>query len=154
MSIRNRLEDAQYMWEAGRLEGAFVSVLIAVAATSKLVFPKRGDKEAFEGFLSQGWFQRISVEYRGEVHPVYHIFYKWIRCELIHEGTIPVDVRFVEDPEQGVLGIRAGGAPEYVLEVSKGWYFELMATVLEADVNRNLLSELTKSGFLPIRRLS
>jgi hypothetical protein len=142
MSIQNRLEDAQVLWNAGRLEGAFVSALIAVAVTARRTFPnQKGDRQAFEDFLRQRWFERISVEYRGEVHPVYHIFYKWFRCELIHEGALPVDVEFMADPEPGLLSIRAGGAPDYILKVSKGWFNELLGTVINAEVNRVLFKQ-------------
>jgi hypothetical protein len=139
MSIQNRLEDAQLLWSAGRLEGAFVSVLIAVAGAARRTFPnQKGDRQAFEDFLRQGWFERISVEYRGEIHPVYHIFYKWFRCELIHEGALAIDVEFMSDPEPGVPSIRAGGAPDYILKVSKRWFNELLGTVMNAEVNRDL----------------
>lgn len=139
MSIQNRLDDAQLLWQSGRLEGAFVLALIAVAATARRTFPDtKGDRQAFEDFLSQGWFKRLSVEYREEVHLIYHIFYKWFRCELIHEGALPVDVEFMPDPEPGALGIRAGGAPDYVLKVSYGWFQELVKTVTSAEVNRDL----------------
>jgi hypothetical protein len=141
MSIRSRLEDAQLLWNAGRLEGAFVSALIAVAATARRTFPnKKGDREVFEDFLRKEWFERISVEYRGEAHPVYHIFYKWFRCELIHEGALPVGVEFMPDPQPGVLGIRAGGAPDYVLKISEGSFNELLQTVIHAQVNHDLMS--------------
>jgi len=135
MSIRSRLEDAQTLWESGRREGAFVLALIAVAATARRKFPNQGDREAFENFLRQGWFERLSVEYRGEAHPVYHIFYKWFRCELLHEGSLPIDVELMQDPNPGMLGIRAGGAPDYLLKVSYGWFHELITTVTSADVN-------------------
>jgi len=143
MSIRARVEDAQYLWDAGRLEGAFVSALIAVAATARRTFPNEmGDRKAFETFLDQGWFKRLSVEYRGEIHPVYHIFYKWFRCELIHEGALPVDVEFMADPKPGVLAIRAGGAPSHILKFSHGWFYELMKTITSADVNSGLFHEV------------
>jgi hypothetical protein len=139
MSIKNRLEDAELLWKSGRLEGAFVLAFIAVAATARRTFPgTKGDRQVFDEFLSQGWFKRLSVEYRGEVHPIYHIFYKWFRCELIHEGTLPVDVEFMPAPEPGALGIRAGGAPSYALKVSYGWFQELVKTVTNAEVNRDL----------------
>jgi hypothetical protein len=82
----------------------------------------------------------MQVEYRGEVHPMCHIFYKWFRCNLIHEGELPVDVQIIPDSEPGMLGVRAGGAPEYVLQVSQGWYEELVGTVIRAEVNRDLFS--------------
>jgi hypothetical protein len=140
MSIRSRIEDAIILWDAGRLEGALLLALTATAATARRRFPDRkiGDRQAFEDFLRQGWFERLSIEYRGEVHPVYHILYKWFRCELAHEGALPVDIEFVPDPEPNVLFMRAGGAPEYILKVSHGWFRELVHAVMNADVNREL----------------
>jgi hypothetical protein len=35
MSVRERIEDAKMLWEAGRKEGAFVMILIAVAKPPK-----------------------------------------------------------------------------------------------------------------------
>ncbi|NLH40624.1 MAG: hypothetical protein GX448_02200 [Planctomycetes bacterium] len=49
-----------------------------------------------------------------------------------HEGGLPVDVQFM-DTEQ--LSVRAGGAPEYVLEVSHGWFHWLIRSVVEAPCN-------------------
>ena len=147
MSIRTRIEDAQYLWSADRLEGAFVLVPIAAAATARRMFPnEKSDRKAFEDFLDQGWFKRLSVEYRGEVHPINHVLYKWFRCELIHQGALPVDVEFMADSEPGVLGIRAGGAPDYILKVSHGWFQELIKTVADADVNRDLFHKESGNG--------
>ena len=139
MSIRSRIDDAKVLWESNRLEGAFLLALVAVAATARRQSPnQKGDKQVFEDFLRQGLFERLSVEYRGDLHPVYHIFYKWFRCELVHEGSLPVDVEFMPDPEPGMLSIRAGGAPEYVLKVSRGWFQELVHVVTTAEVNKDL----------------
>ena len=125
MSIKCHLEDAEFLWKSERLEGAFALVLIAVAATSRRVFPRPiGDQKAFEDFLDQGWFKNIHVEYREELHQMRHIFYKWFRCELIHEGGLPVDVEIIPDSKPGVLSVRAGGTPEYTLQVSRGWFHE------------------------------
>jgi hypothetical protein len=35
MSVRERIEDAKMLWNAGRKEGAFIMILIAVAATAR-----------------------------------------------------------------------------------------------------------------------
>ena len=54
MSVSVRVEDALLLWERGRREGAFLTALIAVAATFRKRFPDRkmlGDREAFEAFL-------------------------------------------------------------------------------------------------------
>ena len=138
MSIRARVEDALFLWDKGRLEGAFLNALIAVAATARRIYPDRtvvSDRESFEQFLTSAHSVRIRVEYRGELHPVEHIFYKWLRCELVHEGGIPVDIHFTPDAEPGVMAVRAGGAPEYVLKISHGWFDHLIYAVVHAPVN-------------------
>jgi hypothetical protein len=40
MSIAQRLEDAEFLWDSGRFEGAFLSALIAFAATARRVRPR------------------------------------------------------------------------------------------------------------------
>ncbi len=115
MSILARVEDALLLWDNGRKEGAFLSVLIALAATSRLRFPDCkavSDRDAFVRFMESACAGRISVEYRGECLPVEQILYKWIRCQLVHEGGLPVDIQFMPDSAQGVRTLRAGGAPE------------------------------------------
>ena len=138
MSIRARVEDAMFLWEKGRREGAFLSALIAVAATSRRRFPDRkalSDREAFERFVAAAHSVRLSVEYRGEVHPIEHVLYKWLRCELVHEGELPVDIAFMPDDRPGALSVRAGGAPEFVLKLSNGWLHHLVGTVVAAPEN-------------------
>ena len=72
--IRNRIDDALILWENGREEGAFLSALIAVAATARLSYPKMKDRECFEQFLRDTHSVRLSVEYRGKCHSIDHIF--------------------------------------------------------------------------------
>ena|SRR5438128_1369457 len=138
MSIRQRIDDATYLWDSGRREGAFLSALIAVAAMSRRKYPQKGDREAFEQFLKDGCAARVSVEFRGELHPVEHIFYKWLRCELVHDAGIPIDIQFMADDGPG-LSLRAGGAPEYVLKLSYGWFHHLLNTAANAVENRGVL---------------
>jgi len=137
MSIASRIQDAVMLWENGRTEGAFLLVLIAVAASSRRRYPDRKtikDREAFERFLTEAMSARLHVEYRGDCHSVEHIFYKWLRCELVHEGGLPLDIEFMS-PDDG-LSLRAGGAPEYVLKVSRGWFHHLVRAVMTAPENR------------------
>lgn len=134
------------LWENGRLEGAFLSALIAVAATSRRRYQDRQavrDREAFERFLTDAMSVRLSVEYRGECHTIEHIFYKWLRCELVHEGGLPVDIEFMA--EDG-LSVRAGGAPEYVLKISRGWFHHLLNSVAGAPENRDLFPSARADG--------
>lgn len=137
MSIRLRVNDALFLWKNDRSEGAFLSALIAVAATARKRYPELTDRDAFEQFLVDAHTVRISIEYRGEVHPVEHIIYKWLRCELVHEGAVPVDIEFIPDEGPG-LSLRAGGAPEYVLKLSHGWFHHLVNAAVTAPENREL----------------
>ena len=49
----DRLEDARVLSKVGRLEGAFIEVLIAAAATSRKRYPRDtwGDADAFKNFI-------------------------------------------------------------------------------------------------------
>ena|SRR5262244_1187249 len=147
MSIRARVEDTLFLWESGHSEGAFLNALVAVAATARRVYPDRkaiSDRESFEQFLASVNSARIKVEYRGECHSVEHIFYKWLRCELVHEGGIPVDIQFMPDNRPGFMSVRAGGAPEYVLKISHGWFHHLITAVICAPVNADQFSDSVK----------
>lgn len=125
--IHERVADAKMLWTAGRREGAFLMVLVAVAARARQDYPRQvGDRDAFERFIESRFRTRISVEFRGELHSLERILYKWMRCELVHDGGLPVDLRFNDDAAPGELGLRAGGAPEYVLLVSPGWFEQLI----------------------------
>jgi len=147
MSIKARIEDAQFLWAKGRHEGAFLSALVAIAATSRRIYPypAHKDGEAFERFLNQGVFGRLSAVFRGEVLPVYRIFYKWVRCQLAHEGTLPCDLDFVPGTLTGPLSIRAGGAPEFKLRLSQSWFHEIVHTVKSAPVNADIFTQTSNA---------
>jgi hypothetical protein len=142
VSIKVRIEDALFLWDHGRREGAFLSALIAVAATSRQRFAasKVRDREAFERFLESTHSIRLAVEYRGALHSIEHIFYKWFRCELVHEGALPIDIEFLTDVDPRQLSIRAGGAPAFVLRISPGWFHHLVGAVIKAPENHVLFS--------------
>jgi hypothetical protein len=53
-----------------------------------------------------------------------------MRCELVHDGGLPIDLHFIENAEPGELSVRAGGAPNYVLLISPGWFDQLIAWAL------------------------
>jgi hypothetical protein len=144
MSIRRRVEDAMTLHDLGRFDGALLSALIAAAATALKERPdkKIGDRECFEAFLAKGTSQRIvGVEFRGELHSIPYIFYKWLRCELVHEGGIPMGIEFVGDVGSRLLSIRAGGAPNYVLQLSHGWLFEILDLVRTSPLNNDDFKE-------------
>ena len=130
MSIANRLEDARCLWKAGRVEGAFLIVLVATAAAARKRYPsEKSDRRAFEQFVASASRAKLSVEFRGQLHPIEHVLYTWLRCELVHTGTVPFDIEFVDDGHPNDLSLRAGGAPEYVLKLSFGWFHHLFRAV-------------------------
>ena len=135
MSIRKRIEDALFLYKNGHYEGAFLNALVAVAATARREDPDRKmkDGDCFEAFLNKRRRNVLEVEFHGELHTIPHIFYKWFRCELVHEGGLPIDVEFIESDE---LSLRAGGAPNYVLKMSHGWFHWLVAAVVKAACNK------------------
>jgi len=100
MSIKNRIKDAQILYANGQREGALLSVLIAVAATSRRRYLKDKDKEAFTKFVGEemktitGHVTNYSIKFRNEVMPLQNLLYKFIRCELAHEAQLPEDIIF------------------------------------------------------------
>ena len=143
MSIKARIDDAQFLWEEGRYEGAFLSALVAVAATSRRIYPKPKYKDwkAFQSFLNQGVFGRLSAEFRGKALPAYYIFYEWVRCQLVHEGALPVDLDFIPNTLNDPLTIRAGGDPECKLLFSQSWFHEIVHTVMTAPINADIFPQ-------------
>lgn len=130
--IEKRIDDASFLWKHDRRESAFLLVLIAVASVSKLRYPNLKDGEAFRAVLKDFKSSGVrGVEYRGKLEPIEQIFYRWVRCQLVHEGELPVDLKFQED-EKGSMSVGAGGAPEFVLKLGTGWFFHFAKSVLES----------------------
>lgn len=49
-----------------------------------------------------------------------------MRCELAHRASFPEDVQlYVVDDDLEDLRIQAGGAPDYCVRLSDGWYWWL-----------------------------
>lgn len=131
--IHNRINDALFLWENGRHESAFLIALIAVAAIARQRYPKMKDREGFEQFLRDTRLRISGVEFRGKLEPLEHIFYKWLRCQLVHEAALPLDIQFVAENEEGWMSIRAGGAPEHLLKIGHGWFHHMIGSVKQAQ---------------------
>ncbi|MFL6094053.1 MAG: hypothetical protein ACJ71Y_01225 [Blastococcus sp.] len=125
MTVAERLDDAEALWAAGRREGALLNALVALAAQSRIEMPRsqeRSDRVAFESLLAQAHTWHMEVEHRGKLVAFDRLIYTWVRCELVHEGALPTDVRIddgVGGPDELVVG--AGGGSEYVVRLSPGW---------------------------------
>lgn len=143
--ISDHIDDALFLWKSGRKEGALLFALIAVAATARLRYPKMKDRDCFEHFLHDTHLPVLRVEYRGECHPFEHIFYKWLRCQLVHEGGLPLDIHFIGDDVPGSMSVRAGGAPEYILKIGHGWFNHLIGSVIQAPENSERFRKKEKS---------
>ncbi len=105
MSIRSRLEDATALWTAGRKEGAFVQILIAVAATSRKRYSRDewDDSESFRnyvydemGVITGGPKYDVALPFRGRTVPLEDILYAHFRCQLLHEADLPEDINLIE----------------------------------------------------------
>jgi hypothetical protein len=58
-----------------------------------------------------------------------------MRCQLVHEGGIPIDIEFMQDVQPGSMSVRAGGAPEFILKIGTGWFHHMIGSVAQAVEN-------------------
>ena len=116
-----------------------MNILLAVDATALKKYPDMKKKAGarITRFLTEASGIRLSVEYSGECKPVEDLLYKWFRCEVAHAGGLPSNIEFMPDTEPGTRSVRAGGAPDYVLKVSYGWFDFLVQAVVNDEVNRD-----------------
>jgi hypothetical protein len=146
MSVQTCLEDARLLIEHGRDEGALLSVLVAVAATARRRFPQgtKGDRGAFEAFVTQeipniSSMNSISLMFQGQNRPLGEVLYKWLRCNLAHEGELPPEIGFVPDPVPGKLLVHnQAGPPERIV-------FSHTLVILLAD----MVARAKENGDLP-----
>jgi hypothetical protein len=102
MSVKDRIEDSKLLFHAGRLEGALISVLLAVAATSRQRYPattNMGDRAAFEQFLKDERAKitggaEVTIDFCGQALTLEGILYKFVRNCLIHEAELDDHVSF------------------------------------------------------------
>lgn len=100
MSIKERITDARILYSNGQREGALMSVLVAVAATSRKRYPMPcKDREAFTKFVGEEMKTitgagGVLVKFREEMISLQELLYKFVRCELAHEAKLPEDIVF------------------------------------------------------------
>lgn len=134
MSIQNRIEDARILYSHNRIEGAFLNALVAIAAAARVKYPRPiPDSKAFYDYLKGADPDRHSYEFRGKPEKLSKILYTWMRCELAHEGALPVDIKIVPDKEPGKYFIQAGGGVEKTFKISKG-YFHILIRYAESNI--------------------
>jgi hypothetical protein len=108
--IHSRVDDAAFCGTWAALKVPFVLVLVAAAARRARPRPVQ-DSDAFEGNLRDHFPWRISVEYQGTLWPLERVFYKLLRCQLVHEAGFVADAQFLNDVDPNELVVRAGGDP-------------------------------------------
>jgi len=153
MSVKDRIEDAQVLYKNGRYEGALVSVLMAVAATSRKRYPdpkprklkgkkaeyKNSDNYVFRKFISEempklapGWSEDnpLPISFQGEQLLLPELLYRYIRCELYHKAELPTCIKF-NDGE----GLEVTVLNNKEITFSKGLISYLTKLVVEAPEN-------------------
>jgi hypothetical protein len=132
--IEKKIEDAIFLWNNDRRESALIIAMVCIASLSRKRYPLEKDGEAFKKmFRDFRGHINIQVEYRGKLEPIETIFYKWIRCQLIHEAEMPFDIELIEDTKFGKMSIRAGGRPTFILQIGTGWFFHIIDSLLDSQ---------------------
>ena len=144
MSIKSRIEDAELLWNQGRKEGAWVSALIAAAATSRKRYPRPiTDNQAFKSFIRdvlpmlmygkplQGTPNPIIIF---DQTPVEDIVYEHLRCNLVHEAEPSQLITFSESKivDGKLQATLAVGSPNVIPDF---WVLHLIKAVREAPEN-------------------
>lgn len=163
MSIRQLVEDAEFLRDRGRALGAMSILLLAVAGTSRKEFPEgtrsrrdanaeMTDGEAYVLFLKQRLRTMlvvsdggedidgsgVKVRFRGRDFDVAYILYKFYRCKLAHLGELPGDVQFAPVAEGRRFpnpSFDARISEGDVLRLGHGWIDLLLSAVREARCN-------------------
>jgi hypothetical protein len=116
--------------------------LVAASATARRKYPKlKNDRQGFERLLLGARKWRLSLEFRGAQVPIERLLWKWLRCELVHEAGLPVDIQLTPIATGGELSARAGGAPDYALQLSEAWLHHVLDVVIYDPVNQDLFPE-------------
>ena len=153
MSVRQRLEDALLLWKYGRKQGAWIQVLIAAAATSRMRFPNKKDGEAFRAFIREvtpilldanapavpgGISLNFYSQVRGDGIALDHLIYSHLRCNLLHEAVLAEEVKLCESRVVNgklVAELHGVGTKHSPLTIPDFWVLHLAKAVAEAAEN-------------------
>lgn len=158
MSITNRLTEAKLLYDAGHHEGALLSVLVAVAGSSRRRFPRgtkslknpkkdMGDCEAFETFMGHE-MKRVgvcSVWFHERCNSAENIFYKWLRCSLAHEAELPEQIIFQPGPSSCEASIKRDQGPPERLIVTHSIILLIAYVVSTAAENTDVSASVRRS---------
>ncbi|BCB26511.1 hypothetical protein SKTS_13970 [Sulfurimicrobium lacus] len=101
MGIRQRVLDAELLWNSNQREGAWIQAMIATAASARKRYPKPiSDSESFKRYIRDiGWtiftgnpkppnLQTGHVLFKFGERSFEDILYKDYRCSWIHEAAL------------------------------------------------------------------
>ena len=139
MTVEQRIIDASILWKAGRKEGAYLSILVAVAATARKRYPRPiGDREAFTSFIRDelktinGGIGLGLPMTSGKAMMLEDMLYEHFRCMLVHEAELSKQV--VLSPRNEIVI----GSPDDTTKPSsfpEGWVLNLQKAVMSAPEN-------------------
>lgn len=140
MSIAQRVEDAEFLWESGRFEGAFLTALVAFAATARRLRPKgtATDPQAFQEFFKEQFGSKWTLHFSKDTVPLELLFYKWLRCELLHEGSLPVGLEIDAADVQSIFTMTM--REDLPLSIPGTWYHSLIINVIGHPINADQFS--------------
>ena len=168
MSIPERLADAELLLRHGRNDGALLSVLVAIGATSRKRYPNdtKSDREAFctflEAELKRHRFMHVAFLmgqpasptpppahpafeewHKQNLMPLAHVFYKLCRNGLCHQAELDPRVHFIDGPvvthAPGKIPIQLGLPIRYITALG--------FVVTEAEENAGLFTEEEKAAW-------
>ena len=157
MSVKARVEDAEHLWAAGRIEGAWVQALIAAAATSRKRYPKsekKRDGDAFKSFICDithtivtgepngpsPQYLRFHTATRANPRKLEDVLYDELRCNLVHEAELK-EVGFSDSVlKDGQLEATLNVPTEGRAEIPDFWVLHLILAIKTAPENHDLFS--------------
>lgn len=147
MSVKERVKDADVLFNLGRKEGALLLVLVAVAGTSRKRYPKskiKYDGEAFRMFVSEemckyapGWKEDTNVQVKFKDRPLWmpRELYEFVRNYLFHEAELPDYISF-----KSKNGFNVTVLNNEKLIIGDDIFHYLRKIVIDAPENANLFN--------------
>jgi hypothetical protein len=145
--IYERIKDALILWNEKSIDGACISILIAVAATARKRYPRsilKKDKDAYQkfildemGIITGGPDKGVKFYFNGNYKvPLERILYEFLRCKLIHEGALPTEFDFTEPVIENGKKYNVLNLHGLVVGIPIGWIWNLARATVKAPENK------------------
>lgn len=167
MSVRQLVDDAAFMIEHGRHDGALALLCIAIGASSRKVFPPgtksqinndvMRDNEKFTRFLrgrlakvgsdDDGTMGQGSLGTLGGEKDIADVVYQNYRCCVVHEGELPAYARISPPRGDGTrsISVNTGGEQNITFDIGL-----LIDAVVNARCNASEFG-ITHWDFVPLQ---